>query len=80
MWALQALCTVARLRRPALSEVWAGSLFKEPVEADRCKKAPAVWCEFVLPALLAFLLEHLKGTMAVTNARPSMPQRAKVRH
>ena len=80
MWALQALCTVARLCRPALSEVWAGCLYKEPVEADRCRKAPAVWREFVLPALLAFLLEHLKGTITVTNCRIGMAPGAKVRH
>lgn len=79
MWALQALSIVARLRRPALSELLAGCLYKEPVEARRCEHSPEVWREHVLPALLGFLLEHLEGTMAATQGLAGILPGAKVR-
>ncbi len=70
---------VARLRRPALSELLAGSLFTEPAEDLRSTQSPHHWCDHVLPGLLSFLRGHLRVTMETCQGLTGLPPGAKVR-
>ena len=77
LWILQAIFIVAGLCRPAMSDVLAGCLYKEPPAAPG--HSADVWHEEVLPTLLGFLQKHLEMTTEISQGPTGLPVGAKVR-